>query len=969
MPLLDGLGAAVALDPWHGLTLIAGKGDGEVDLVGAERLSVWHQDPANGPGKDKHHEQELPVRLIFVEGEALELGPFVRARICRKCDYRDVFLFDALPAHEGDARFDLLDYGRGHKMRQRGREVPDLLEAFKAADPVQRPAQVEGALSSRDVVEALDAARVDRRYRSPGYLRARLAAFLRERPRGVYWLQAPAHVGKTTLVQGLDGFDPEPLIKRDNPAAAAVAAFFCKREYREGAATFVNGLERAIERALDIRADANARKPLAGPVLDAADRAAAFAAWLEEWRDFAQAQHHMVERPRLLIAIDGLDETDPPERTDSLLHLLPRPEQLSDGLYLLLTSRRPQDADCPRWLGPALAGHVGTEPDAATRVVGLDDKGYRSLLRSYAADRIGRVADSSFDALFATILDKAEGRFVYVSFIVERLLRGALPLDRLGALAVGDDLYRSFLDGLDREFHPKLADAIRDVLLVLAAEERAHDWILGEGSQIDRATGGILKPVPELWPGLPLRALARLTAFNTADDGYDGRFVEILLSLQGVLAVSRGDEGVPRYRLGLKGLTGQIKDHAAFAPRLPPVHAALAADALDALDVLADENAGAAEKAAKTDQFAEGAAHALPHIRLSQSEKAADRWDVSRAVAQAQAATKRLEARACYGDAIAWYNLWLWWREGQLPPQPERFDERHAESANNLASTYGRRGLAKHNTAQYAAAELDYRAAIDLMGCLRNDLRARWPVRCRRELAQTYIRRGIVRVDLSALDRNEFVAAAGLCGAISDFNAAIGQLEKLRTELGDRWPIQWSHDLARAQLYRGVAEVEDPEDRYLIGDIANADIPQVLINSIRGVGANAAIADYDRAIGLLEETRAALGKDWPVACLDDLAAAYFNRAVARTCIGDRRGACNDARCGKTIWLDLACRFGEKPWIGLARQAAVLCEQVCRETAEAQPRIGWGHLERIWRALPGEGRADDDDDTSPTHTYG
>jgi hypothetical protein len=137
------------------------------------------------------------------------------------------------------------------------------------------------------------------------------------------------------------------------------------------------------------------------------------------------------------------------------------------------------------------------------------------------------------------------------------------------------------------EFHRKLADAIRDVLLVLAAEERAHDWMLGAGAQTDRATGGVLKPAPEEWPGLSLEALARHAALDSANGGYDGRFVEILLSLQGVLAVSRGEVGAPRYRVGLKGLTEQIAAHPLLGRRLASIHARLAPLTLDAIDTLA----------------------------------------------------------------------------------------------------------------------------------------------------------------------------------------------------------------------------------------------------------------------------------------------------------------------------------------------------------------------------------------------
>ena len=51
------------------------------------------------------------------------------------------------------------------------------------------------------VLEALDKARLDRNYVSPAYLRDDLAEFLTTQDRGVFWLQAPAHVGKTTFVQ------------------------------------------------------------------------------------------------------------------------------------------------------------------------------------------------------------------------------------------------------------------------------------------------------------------------------------------------------------------------------------------------------------------------------------------------------------------------------------------------------------------------------------------------------------------------------------------------------------------------------------------------------------------------------------------------------------------------------------------------------------------------------------------------
>jgi hypothetical protein len=189
-------------------------------------------------------------------------------------------------------------------------------------------------------------------------------------------------------------------------------------------------------------------------------------------------------------------------------------------------------------------------------------------------------------------------------------------------------------------------------------------------------------------------------------------------------------------------------------------------------------------------------------LQLVADLEAGRRWPVSQAVAQAYAATDRLEAGGRYGDAITWYDLWLWWREEQL-------------------------------------------GGID-------------------------------------------ASAPSGKGAIEN-------------------------DLANAYMNRGVAKRSAP-----------------------GYGAAAAIADYDRAIALMEELRAGLGADWPVPCRNDLAGAYFNRALARRQCGDRAGA----RRAERLWSDLVREFGEGPWSGLAPRAAALCEEVCGSGPEDRPETGW-----------------------------
>jgi hypothetical protein len=96
------------------------------------------------------------------------------------------------------------------------------------------------------VLEALDKAQVDRDYLSPAYLRKDLAAFLQTHEHGVFWLQAPAHIGKTTFVQGLTEAEigDTPIDPRfRSPKGGMLVAYYCRKEYGTGLPDMVNSLQ------------------------------------------------------------------------------------------------------------------------------------------------------------------------------------------------------------------------------------------------------------------------------------------------------------------------------------------------------------------------------------------------------------------------------------------------------------------------------------------------------------------------------------------------------------------------------------------------------------------------------------------------------------------------------------------------------------------------------------------------------
>jgi hypothetical protein len=72
-----------------------------------------------------------------------------------------------------------------------------------------------------------------------------------------------------------------------------------------------------------------------------------------------------------------------------------------------------------------------------------------------------------------------------------------------------------------------------------------------------------------------------------------------------------------------------------------------------------------------------------------------------------------------------------------------------------------------------------------------------------------------------------------------------------------------------------------------------------------------AIADYDRAIGLMEAIGAALGAAWPVPLRNDLAMSFYNRALAHTRAGNRSAARADAGSCLAIQLPLVDALGTR----------------------------------------------------------
>ena len=107
---------------------------------------------------------------------------------------------------------------------------------------------------------------------------------------------------------------------------------------------------------------------------------------------------------------------------------------MPEGLFFVLTSRPLAEMFAP------LAARLSAQLSRAAEVdVGLDDPDYLTLLRAYFDDRLAKrrereVLDKArpphnFDRLFDQALAKSDGRFLYLSYLADRLADLTLPLD------------------------------------------------------------------------------------------------------------------------------------------------------------------------------------------------------------------------------------------------------------------------------------------------------------------------------------------------------------------------------------------------------------------------------------------------------------------------------------------------------------------------------------------------------------
>ena len=436
------------------------------------------------------------------------------------------------------------------------------------------------------------------------------------------------------------------------------------------------------------------------------------------------------------------------------------------------------------------------------------------------------------------MLEHGEHRFKSLSYYTTLLASGTIGPADLAELSA--EPLQQHLAALETWEPPRKFALIRRILLELAAAEQAH-----------RAEITLMEPAPVIdraWLGLDLLELAWRVGYpTTRSRELDPRFLTALYSIQELIRSYRGAAATTsRFALGLKGMVEQLETLEGW--ETPETLKRLANEAFDC-QAANDETA---ETAALIRAGGPIAALVADGLRLPcwNAVKNAYWTCINRAKTyQQQCRTVEALRLSITAQSLA-----------ELAAHPDESEDRQAELNNCTAGAMMTRGDVRQTRGDLSGALADYGQAIELREALRRQLGAEWPPAWANDLAGVYIGRGITRDNGG--DRT---------GALADFDRAVELRENLCTQLEFRgeWPPAWANNLAMAYMNRGVTRCDG-------GDLGGS------------------LADYDRAIALMESLRTRLEPrgEWPPAWANNLAMAYLNRGVTRD-DGDRTGALAD----------------------------------------------------------------------------
>ena len=919
-------------DPWQHYQLVIDESDSRetaetvnptsrafTPLIGSDSIHLYHSDLI--PSDTTQHIVSAHALYIIdktnidngIPTWMTPLSPLIQAYTCNVCCLQDVFIFDS--HNQRNKKFFYLDYLTGHQIGIQSHQSPLLEQTYQQTNLVQlsdEDSSLNKSALNQDVVELLKEKSLEANYLPPKYLQESLAAFINTHDKGLFWLTAPAHVGKSIFVHGIANNLDKKVMLDD----LIVIRFHIRREFRYFSHHMTEALGNQLKVAFNLTSGNHTL-----PEINTSLGHSALVTWINEWWRISHYKH----THQLLVAIDGLDEIGQQQAADSdkvinILDLLPTTDTLSDldnNIYILLTSRPVEE--CPNWMQAQLSSQFKISLNGSNihnLKVDLDYPAYLKLLKEYFANNLHEQlnnlkSDKQYyiDSFFLTLLEKSEKRFLYFSLLVDIIKEQNLDLAQLRQLPTGEDLYSHFINNLASKLGGKNSKhfiKVKQLLTLLTACEQASVMdaqIMQESASNPAYSGGGNNEGEIVWSGIDLATIAGL--LNESAGQHSTQLIFTLYTLKSLLSVERSADQA-QYRLGLKELAVFINTH--WADEVLDWHRQMSEpfyfswkDRWDELNTSIPENHYQLRYLLAHSNFLASVGHSNFLF-----EQIINNVEVRKLYFQLHLNSKD---DTYYRKATEWLSLTIFTMKKliQLASNDQSVDVMNF--AYLLAIAFMNRGNIYDSLNQSDLARQDYQQAIYLSEALQQCLQDDFPNEWQDSLAAVYMNRGVLYSSLNYPDL-----------ALQDYQKAIDLREVLQQHLQDNFPDKWQNSLATVYMNRGSTynslnypdlALQDYQQAIYLSEalqlLLQDNFPNEWQNSLAAVYMNLgslydslnrpelALQDYQRAVYLRENLQQRMQNDFPNDWQNDLAAVYMNRGVLHSSLNHSELALQDYR--------------------------------------------------------------------------